>query len=89
MIVSGVGAVGAGAVAVGAVGVGAVGAGAVGAGAVGAGSGSVGRGGSAEASCSRPHRGHVHVVAPGFEWKRDPHDRQTTNPQSVPHDEHV
>jgi hypothetical protein len=46
-------------------------------------------GGSAEASWSRPQRGQVQLVAPGFEWNRDPHDRQTTNPHSLPHDEQV
>jgi hypothetical protein len=45
--------------------------------------------GSDEASCSKPHFGQVHVVAPGFAWNRAPHERQTTKPHSLPHDEHV
>lgn len=29
------------------------------------------------------------MVDPGLEWKRDPQERQTTKPHSLPHDEHV
>jgi hypothetical protein len=61
----------------------------IGAGAVTTGSAGAGGGGSDDASCSRPHRGQVQVVVPGFAWNRDPQERQITNPHSLPHDEQV
>jgi hypothetical protein len=54
----------------------------------GAGSGVAG-GGSAEASCSRLHRGHLQVVASGLAWNRAPQFLQATNAHVFPHEVHV
>jgi hypothetical protein len=60
---------------------------------VGSGAGETGSGvvdgGSAEASCSRPHRGHVQVVASGLAWNRAPQFLHATNAHAFPHEVHV